>query len=181
MANLNVQKIILGIVRNSTKPFINDKYPETWLLRSFVELFDNQPSPRQKYYASQVIKKLIKEKLIVINNRGKFCLSGKGVRTLNDYELDDFSVEKAKTWDGKYRIISFDIPEDKKLIRKAVREQLVRWGFVRLQNSVWVYPYECQEVVSLLKTHFGVAKDLIYITAESIENDKWLRVKFGLK
>lgn len=50
-------------------------------------------------------------------------------------------------------------------------------GFVRLQDSVWVYPYDCEDFINLIKTDFKIGKDLLYIVADKIEGDKSL-VKF---
>lgn len=43
-----------------------------------------------------------------------------------------------KKWDGKWRIIIFDIPEKHRKIRNTLRSQLKRWEFKQLQKSVWV-------------------------------------------
>jgi hypothetical protein len=44
---------------------------------------------------------------------------------------------------------------------------------------VWVYPYDCEDLITLLKADFKIGKDLLYVITESIENDKWLRQSFG--
>ena len=41
-------------------------------------------------------------------------------------------------WDGKYRIVIFDIPEEKRIIRNLFRRNLKKWGFQHLQKSVWI-------------------------------------------
>ena len=43
-----------------------------------------------------------------------------------------------KSWDGKWRIVIFDIPENKRVIRNLFRRNLKKWGFKPLQKSVWV-------------------------------------------
>ena len=40
-------------------------------------------------------------------------------------------------WDGKWRIVIFDIPENKRVIRSILRNRLKMWGFVSWQKSVW--------------------------------------------
>jgi hypothetical protein len=54
-------------------------------------------------------------------------------------------------------------------------------GLVKLQHSVWVYPYECQEIIDLIKGNFDIVREVVYIVAEKIENDKWLKEKFRLR
>lgn len=42
-----------------------------------------------------------------------------------------------KEWDGKWRVVIFDIPEEKRIIRNLFRRNLKKWGFKHLQKSVW--------------------------------------------
>jgi CRISPR-associated endonuclease Cas2 len=74
----------------------------------------------------------------------------------------------------------FDIKEERKGMRDKIRRTLNTIGFIRLQDSVWVYPYDCEDLIMLLKADFKIGKDLVYIIADSIENDKDLRLAFNL-
>lgn len=40
-------------------------------------------------------------------------------------------------WDGKWRVVIFDIPEKHRKMRNALRSKLKSWGFVLWQKSVW--------------------------------------------
>lgn len=40
-------------------------------------------------------------------------------------------------WDGKWRMVIFDIPENKRLVRDILRSRLKLWGFKPWQKSVW--------------------------------------------
>lgn len=53
-------------------------------------------------------------------------------------------------------------------------------GFVRLQDSVWVYPYDCEDLITLLKADLKVGKDVLYVVADRIEYDQPLRTLFDL-
>ncbi len=136
--------------------------------------------PSQRYYAKKVLTKMIKAKLVFLTKEGRLSLTEEGRKKLVDFEFNDFTIPKPAVWDGKFRVIIFDITVERNRIRTAVRRQLISWGFVRLQNSVWVHAYECQEVVGLLKAHFGVVKDVIYMTVDSLENDQWLKKELNL-
>ena len=41
-------------------------------------------------------------------------------------------------WDGKYRIVIWDIPEKKRRLRDLLRRKLREWKFKSIQKSVWV-------------------------------------------
>lgn len=107
-------------------------------------------------------------------------LTAKGEVKLRKLELRDFKMKRPKRWDERWRVLIFDIKERQRDTRDKVRRTLVAIGFVRLQNSVWVYPYDCEDLVTLLKVDFKIGKDLLYMIVDSIENDRWLRESFGL-
>ena len=53
-------------------------------------------------------------------------------------------------------------------------------GFLRVQDSVWVSPHECEELVALIKAELRIGQDILYVIVESIENDGWIRKHFNL-
>ena len=99
-----------------------------------------------------------------------------------------FEQEKAKLnnakkrrWNGRWRVVIFDVPEKRRQTRDRLRNIMERTGFVRLQDSVWVFPYDCEDFVTLLKAELKIGAAVLYMVVEHIENDKHLRVHFGLK
>jgi DNA-binding transcriptional regulator PaaX len=50
--------------------------------------------------------------------------------------------EKKKRKDGKWIMIIFDIPEKRKQAREYLRAALADLGYQKLQQSVWVCPYD---------------------------------------
>jgi len=42
-----------------------------------------------------------------------------------------------KDWDGVWRLVIFDIPEQNNKVRVTLRRRLKEWGFVQWQKSVW--------------------------------------------
>ena len=114
--------------------------------------------------------------------RGKFLrITPIGEKVLRKLELHNFKLKKPKRWDKKYRLVIFDIREAKKRVREQIRITLQQIGFYRLQNSVWVYPYDCEEVITLLKADYEIGSEVLYIIAEEIENDYKLREFFELE
>lgn len=62
--------------------------------------------------------------------------------------------KKTPVWDDKWYIVSFDIPETYRLKRNAFREKLKKLGFGRLQDSVWISPYNfLANIESLVEFH----------------------------
>lgn len=57
---------------------------------------------------------------------------------LTETGRDLIGADGEKEWDGKWRIVIFDVPEQKRLIRNMFRRNLKKWGFKSLQKSVWI-------------------------------------------
>ncbi|MFH1170487.1 MAG: CRISPR-associated endonuclease Cas2 [Candidatus Vogelbacteria bacterium] len=135
-------------------------------------------------YTRRVANSLVDKGMVVKikNGRGQTLLriTREGREELKRYLTQELKIEKPRRWDEKYRLIIFDIKEVRRKVRDELRKWLEHLGFKKLQNSVWVYPYECREVIVLLKSQFKIGQDVLYITADEIENDRWLRADFGL-
>lgn len=46
-------------------------------------------------------------------------------------------------WDGRWRIVIFDIPEKRRIARDLLRIKLKGWGFTAWQKSVWIAKKNC--------------------------------------
>lgn len=138
------------------------------------------PAKHQRHSISIARNRLLKEGFLVYRN-GKVALTKKGENALSMLMLQEYKIPTPKRWDGKWRILIFDIPEHRKRTRDLVRKTLQDVGFIRLQDSVWVYPYDSEDLLILLKADFRIGKDMLYIIADSIENDGLYRKHFGLK
>ena len=130
------------------------------------------------------LSRLAKEGLIKFEKRGgkryaRITEKGRKVLAL-EQQKKALQAQAKKRWDRRYRIVIFDIAEVRRSIRIRLREAMRAAGFVRLQDSVWVYPYDCEDFTALLKADLHIGREVIYIIAESIENDGWLREQFNL-
>lgn len=110
----------------------------------------------------------------------KISLTKRGREELAMYELGQ-KIIKPTEWDKKWRLMIFDIPEHRRVIRDQVRRFLQRLHFVHLQDSVWVYPYECREILDLLRTKYGVRSEALYVRVDALDQDHWLRKEFNVK
>ncbi|MFC1623548.1 CRISPR-associated endonuclease Cas2 [Patescibacteria group bacterium] len=148
-----------------------------------LKMFSNNTKYNKKQYLSKVIQNLLNKELIKFetkNNKKFVRLTEKGEKELAKYELGDLKIKKPKRWDKKWRVVMFDIKETRKGTRTILRNNLNRLGFVRLQNSVWIFPYDCEELIVMLKSNLFLGKDVLYMTVDKLENDKWLKEVFGL-
>jgi DNA-binding transcriptional regulator PaaX len=133
---------------------------------------------------ARLIERLKRNRLIILNEEdGKFKieLTEKGKRVVKEIQFEKMEIERPAIWDGKWRVVIFDIPEKyRKRARDALREKLKKLEFFRLQKSVWVIPYPCEKEIQFLCELFEIIPFVNIIIAENIYNDIKLRKYFKL-
>lgn len=138
------------------------------------------PSRRQSEVIKRSYENLVRIGLVTRRD-WKYELTPKGAATLRALELRDYQLHKPPRWDRKWRILIFDIPEYRRSIRQKLRTTLHSIGFHRLQQSVWIYPYDCEDLIALLKADFKIGKDVLYLIVEAIEGEWRIKKHFGLQ
>ena len=151
-------------------------------LRIRRELSREWKKINQKHLKEE-IRNLYRSKLVSIkqNNDGTstLTLTDKGkVRALT-YRFDDMKIKREK-WDGQWRLVIFDIPEDLRKARDALRFKLRDLGFCELQKSVFVFPYECKNEIDFIVEFFQIRPYVRYGILRLIDNDLHLRKIFHL-
>lgn len=154
-----------------------------YFVQNFIRSFKN----KKKYEKKKIhdtFYQLKKNGCIKIerkNHQISIFLTEKGRKKAGRFQIDSLKITKPKKWDGKWRIVIFDIAQLENLKRNAFRGKLKELGFKCLQKSVWIHPYRCQDEVSLLRDFFGLAKkDIRLIVAEKIEDDDYFKKIFKL-
>ncbi len=141
-------------------------------------LIDKILSSDRPYSYFRTLTGLEKKGLIRISTKG-----GKQIAELTKLGLKTLELSspiKKKRWDRKWRVLIFDIPETRRGTREKIRITLRDKGFHRIQDSVWVLPYDCEDLVTLLKADLRIGKELLYMIVDSIEGDRKLKEIFGL-
>ena len=83
-------------------------------------------------------------------------------------------------WDGVWRIVMFDIPQESKQYRRDIRLILQACGFVQVQKSVYTAPYPCKELSEFLKRNRSLGSYVHIIRGQYVGDDKKLKAQFGL-
>jgi phenylacetic acid degradation operon negative regulatory protein len=73
--------------------------------------------------------------------------------------------EPAPPWDGKWWILLYNIPEEKRHLRDKLREELVWSGFGPLTNSCWITPNHLEQEINILIKKYGVEKYVNFFCA----------------
>ena len=129
------------------------------------------------------IKRLYESKLVSkVKNSDKtvsFVLSEGGKKIVLTYNIDKIKIQKTK-WDGKWRIVTFDIPEKLKPVREDIREYLKKFGFREFQRSTFIIPFECRKEVEYLVEFFNIRRYVRYMEVGYIDNELDIKHEFRL-
>lgn len=106
-------------------------------------------------------------------------LSDKGrLRALNARFRRLYS--RKEKWDGKWRMIAFDIPEEHRKGRSALRYRLKHAGFFEFQESLFVYPYDCEKEIKDFVGLFKLEKYVCFVLVDHFDNQEDIKKFFKL-
>ena len=133
---------------------------------------------------TQGINRLEQDGLVIVSGeyaKRRVKITEKGRKVMERIEFGEYVIPEPAFWDGKWRVLIFDIREKRRRVRDQLRRLLDGAGFIRVEDSVWVYPYPCDEFISLVRAHLksGVGEMRSFV-AEALESDKSLREHFNL-
>ena len=112
------------------------------------------------------------------NNVSFFHVTPRGkLRALKFIHLEKLRQGK---WDGRWRVIIFDIPETLKKWREYLRKELKQLGFYPLQESVYITPYPVTGELDEVLKEWNLRKHFRYLTVSEIDNEKEFKAVFDL-
>lgn len=155
-------------------------------LTRLLKEFDSGRVNRSRLYQrmDQAIGRLQAAQLVRVSGthgRRTVELTEKGKRLAEEAEFKAYRIPEPAFWDGKWRVLAFDMTERRRKARIQLRQLLQNAGFIRLQDSVWIYPYPCDEFIGLVRAHLKSGTgEMRSFVAEAFENDRALRTHFRL-
>jgi len=130
------------------------------------------------------IRGLAKEKLVeektLADGSFKLVLTLNGRRQARALNIigNSINFKKPERWDGRWRIVLFDIPEKNRLFRDVLRAHLYRLEFFKLQNSVFVSPHPFEKAILDLVAVYAAEPHVRIVTAIMIDNEARLKKYF---
>jgi|SRR3989338_1092069 len=178
-----IQNAILAGLYVSTVVTLTLAAPNALQLLKYVNPhLKNKLNPGKRM--NQAITRLVQRGLLERrkeNGKSMLRLTKKGERNASRLYLENFfSFSRPRRWDGRWRIVVFDVWERRREVRRRLREVLRNTGFVRLQDSVWIFPYDCEELIAFMRTDLRLGRAVLYFVADGIEGDSELRERFKL-
>ena len=103
-----------------------------------------------------------------------------GKQKLLKYKFEEMKILRPKKWDGRWRVIIFDIPEKFKKARNALTKKIKDMEIYPLQKSVFVCPFNCKDEIDFVGEFFNIRRFICYIEADVIENDERIKRFYNL-
>lgn len=173
-------KDILKLLAGGTVIALSFAFPT--LPMAVAPFIVNSKRYRQSQFG-QALKRLRKQKLVEIvhqNGEPVVRITEEGRMRVLRYKLYEMEVKRPKSWDGKWRMVIFDIPEKYKRMREIFRNHLKLMEFYPLQKSVWVHPFPCFDEVEFLRQIYHVGVSVTYVVAERIEGTEDIKTRYDL-
>jgi len=139
----------------------------------------------EKRALRRAIKSLYESKFIKAKYNKKkdavtVVLTQDGKKKAITYKIFEEKIKKPKKWDGKWRIVLFDIPEWRKKDRDAFRLHLKHLEFYEFQKSVFVHPYDCRNEIDYIIETLNIREHVRFIVADTLDNELHLKQHFRL-
>ncbi|MBI2588724.1 CRISPR-associated endonuclease Cas2 [Candidatus Saccharibacteria bacterium] len=97
----------------------------------------------------------------------EYQISSRGTARLEELTLSQLQATSS-VWDGKWRLVFFDIPEVSRSARDQIRRLLKELGFKQLQLSVWVHPLPCLDYFQKIQEAYGIKNHLFLAQTSEI-------------
>ena len=139
---------------------------------------DNEPKNLSQYFLKLRKQKIIK--IEKIGNNHKIVLTENGKKIFLKFNYENLKIKQSKVWDRNFRMIIFDIPEKKRVARNSFRDKIKDMGFVKFNDSVWVYPYPCQKEIDFIANYWGIGRYVQFVLAKDLTKREELEKYFNL-
>ena len=151
----------LGTVLHKTLPAIDDYFPS--VAKQVADKLQRRGCVEKKTTPEGIVVKI----------------TDKGRVQMLKYKLEQMGRPEGK-WDGKWRMVFFDIAELERGKRDRLRIYLRQLGMEQMQESVWVSPYNVFDQVKYLREILDVPHGVKLAELGWIENESDLKEIFEI-
>ncbi len=141
---LTLTSVVHGISGTFSKLFGNKKEKQKALYEKMWRNFQTMKQERSFEFVEERDGHVI------------YKITPRGKEKIKRVIFDELSINTAEKWDGKWRLIIFDIPEKFKVARNALSKKLREMNFYQCQKSVWIHPFPCLEEIEFIKDIFEI-------------------------
>lgn len=105
-------------------------------------------------------------------------LTAKGRKKIQKLSLNEIKIKRPKKWDGKWRVVIFDIPKKFKNEREVFRQKIKNLDFVCVQKSVYIHPFKCTSEIEIISRRLGIKRHVLIMISDIIQSEKEIIGKF---
>ena len=167
---LNTSAYVLLNIKESGEDFLRElpsSYPGFQLMKAMFGISGKKP-PFKKDTVRVNLRRLEKQGLIAKSPKEKvYFLTDKG-KNFTAYIKNRFLILKEK-WDGKLRVVIFDVPETRKHWRELIRNELILMQYQLLQKSVYVGKYPLSKSFCEEMEKQGIAEYVFIFTVDQVD------------
>jgi DNA-binding transcriptional regulator PaaX len=145
-------------------------------LNKYFDQLDKRARDRELH---RILRYMKTKDLIKGNYEHGLAITKKGRERAERAEFDNLQIQKPGTWDKRWRIVLYDIPEEKKHGRNSLAFKLRSLGCYQLQKSIWVHPYPCKNEIEAITVRYDVEKYVTYIVTSYIDKQDLLKRRFS--
>lgn len=153
---------------------IPPQYPEGRLWRGILKSLI--PDPLKPQSLRVAVWRLEKQGFlarVTRNRESRFHLTTKGLLYTKRL-VEGIENEASRTpegWDGKWRVVIFDVPERFEKDRRRIRAMPRLYDFQPLQKSVWISPWRLPDEFHERLVEWKLKGHILYLLTEAIDEE----------
>jgi DNA-binding transcriptional regulator PaaX len=140
--------------------------------------FDALDKRQQEREIARVLAYMKSKKLLAENYQNGLDITTLGRLRLKRMNYEKLVIPTPEIWDGQWRIVMFDIPEEMHKTRRDFTAKLRLLGYKYLQQSVWIHPFESRREIGVVCEKLGISKYVTYIVTAHIDHESILIDRF---
>jgi len=178
-----ISRTILLLLDQAAEPMEVSSLP--YRVNKFSRHLFGEEQKLSRPQVKRALTHLIKSGVVELSTNEKghdwAVLNDKGKKRADASKIDLLVTRKPRHWDAKWRMIVFDIPESRRKGRDAIRHKLKELNFFKLQESVWIYPYECRQAVRYLADYYDVKQHIHFAIVDAFDQEEEARKFYGIR
>ncbi|QQS19360.1 hypothetical protein IPL85_03665 [Candidatus Saccharibacteria bacterium] len=140
--------------------------------------FDTLDKRAQEREIARVFAYMKSKKLLTENSQNGLEITTLGRLRLKRMDYEKLAIPTPKVWDGQWRIVMFDIPENMHMTRRDFTMKLRLLGYKYLHQSVWIHPFESRREISVVCEKMAISQFVTYIITAHIDHESVLIDRF---
>lgn len=118
------------------------------------------------------------ERLKYLEKQGYIKIQNNSISITRKGKIKQLEGSNDNAKDGKWRILSFDIPENMSAKRDRFRRSIKYIGYKQVQKSLWACPFIKADEVDLIIDEYGIRNYVAYFIIEKTDIEDHLKKLF---